>query len=83
MQANSKETKQLIMTQPKRDSGVDHHKGLLNIKQSPQKDSEKLYSKALDTHKNRVSQIRQCIKSAIVIQRAWRKYKRVSLSCVL
>ena len=43
---------------------------------SPVQSSEKLYSKALDKHKVRVTQIRQCIKAAIIIQRAWRRYKK-------
>ncbi len=47
-----------------------------HFKPSPQQSSEKVYSKALDKHKARVNQIRQCIKSAVIIQRAWRRYKQ-------
>ena len=43
---------------------------------SPQQSPEKVYLSALDKHKARVSQIRQCIKSAIIIQRSWRRYKQ-------
>lgn len=49
---------------------------LYNGLKSPQPSSEKLYSKELQRHKTRVTQIRQCIKAAITIQRAWRRYNK-------
>ena len=76
----------MTMVSPKTQTGTRTENEDVGIPQSPKdktinislsrETGEKHYTTALQQQKARVTRIRQCIKAAITIQRAWKKYKR-------
>ena len=58
------------------DMGIPPEDKTINISLS-RETGEKHYTTALQHQKARATHIRQCIKAAITIQRAWKKYKGI------